>query len=466
MIRFSRWTPAGGVLALLLAGCAATGDAPPMRVAGAAPAWDAPGNRNPLLPGYFADPSIVQDGGRWHIFATIDPWGSRQLGLWTSENGRDWSFSRPEWPTKAAATTPDSSDAMVWAPSVIRARNGQWFMYVSVGSEVWVGTAPSAAGPWRDANGGKPLIAKSFAPEYHMIDAEAFIDDDGTAYLYWGSGHNWQNGHCFAVRLKPDMVTFDGEPVDVTPANYFEAPLMVKQGDRYLLTYSDGKTTTDTYKVRYAVGDTPFGPFQEAANSPILVTDDDRNVISPGHHTIFRSGGQPYILYHRQALPWVPGRDEVLRQVVIDPLDVRSDGTIANVRPSHGGDVAGFAAHRTTGLGWTASGTGGDTLHGPDRAADNNYATLWQPAAAGPAQLVADLGSVRQVTDSELRPEFADRAYRFGIDVSTDGRQWRTVVPVAEQQGSPIRSRLDASARYVRLVFPEGGAAVWEWVLR
>jgi arabinoxylan arabinofuranohydrolase len=53
-----------------------------------------------------------------------------------------------------------------------------------------------------------------------MIDAEAFIDDDGQAYLYWGSGLNWVNGKCWAVKLRPDMVTFDGEVRDVTPPGF------------------------------------------------------------------------------------------------------------------------------------------------------------------------------------------------------------------------------------------------------
>jgi hypothetical protein len=35
--------------------------------------------RNPLLPGYFADPSIVHDQGEWFIYATIDPWGRAPL---------------------------------------------------------------------------------------------------------------------------------------------------------------------------------------------------------------------------------------------------------------------------------------------------------------------------------------------------------------------------------------------------
>ncbi|GGB19094.1 hypothetical protein GCM10011380_05810 [Sphingomonas metalli] len=436
---------------LLLAGAAEAGGS---GTPADAPRWDAPHRGNPVLPGYFADPSIVHDGGRWYIFATIDPWGDDRLGLWTSDNGRDWRFSTPEWPTKQAATGPTSGGAKVWAPSVVKAANGRWYMYVSVGSEVWVGTAPSPAGPWRDAHGGRPLIARDFAPQYHMIDAEAFVDRDGSAYLYWGSGLNWVNGHCFAVRLKPDMVSFDGEPRDVTPAHYFEGPFMVRVGDRYALTYSDGNTTKDTYKVRYAIGDTPLGPFREAANSPILQTDASRDVISPGHHAVFRSEDRSYILYHRQALPWPQGGDAVLRQVAVDPLTLRPDGSIATVTPSHGGAVQGWAPARHAGLRWTSPTPGGNA------AVDDNYATLWRGAA-----LVADLGRRQPVHRSEVRPEFANRAYRFGVEASDDGRVWRALAPVAERQGSPIAISHPASARYLRLVSPDTDAALWEWVI-
>lgn len=432
-------------------------DAPP-------PRWDTAGDRNPLLPGYFADPSIVHDNGRWYIFATIDPWGDDRLALWTSTNGRDWSFSTPAWPTKAAATSPSSGDSKVWAPSVVKTRDGRWFMYVSVGSEVWVGTAPSPAGPWRDAHGGKPLIAKAFDPRYHMIDAEAFIDDDGQAYLYWGSGWNWTNGHCFVVKLKPDMVTFDGTPKDVTPAHYFEAPFMVRAGKHYALTYSDGKTTEDTYKVRYAIGDTPFGPFREAANSPILSTDRARDVISPGHHAIFRSGGQAYILYHRQGLPFPPPGDAVLRQVAVDPLTIHDDGTIATVVPGQGGSIEGFAAHRDAGLHWTTRGEGADALRGPARAADDNYATLWRPKPGVPATLVADLGSARTVRESLVRMEYPIRRYALSVEASTDGRTWRRVAQTTAS-GSPIVLHHAAPTRYLRLTVP-AGAGVWEWTIR
>ncbi|MDR2913822.1 MAG: hypothetical protein LBV74_03155 [Tannerella sp.] len=31
--------------------------------------------QNPILPGYFADPSIVQYEGKFYMYVTADPWG-------------------------------------------------------------------------------------------------------------------------------------------------------------------------------------------------------------------------------------------------------------------------------------------------------------------------------------------------------------------------------------------------------
>lgn len=430
--------------AVLLA-LALTGAAPPD--------WDTPGTGNPLLPGYAADPSIVHDQGRWYIFATIDPWGGDHVGLWQSSNGRDWSFSRPAWPTKAAATSPTSGDAMVWAPSVVKA-HGRWWMYVSVGSEVWVGSAPAPGGPWSDANQGKPLIPGNFRPGYHMIDAEAFVDDDGRAYLAWGSGEHWVNGHCFVVELAPDMVHFAGPVRDVTPAHYFEAPFLFKAAGRYYLTYSAGKTTSDTYQVRYATGPTPMGPFTEAPDSPILSTDAAKSIVSPGHHAIFRSGGHSYILYHRQALPWQGERPETLRQVAVDELLVQPDGAL-KVAPTHrGAMVAGWAKARRHGLVWRSQGGG--------KAADDNFATLWRPGADG--RMTADLGRVMAVNGSALFPEFPDRPWRFKIEASRDGRAWHSIAPDMARQGSPVVIRHVVRARYLRLQVPMGQAGgLWEW---
>ena len=156
----------------------------------------APGAANPVLSGYFADPSLVSYRGKYYLYATLDPWGGDTLGCWESEDFARWTYRALNWPTKTACTSPTSQGAKVWAPSVVRAADGRFFMYVSVGSEVWAGVADHPLGPWQNALGDRPLIPGNFRPDFHMIDAEAVLDDDGSAYLYWGSGWDWKNGRC------------------------------------------------------------------------------------------------------------------------------------------------------------------------------------------------------------------------------------------------------------------------------
>jgi beta-xylosidase len=204
-------------------------------------------------------------------------------------------------------------------------------MYVSVGSEVWVGISENTLGPWKNAkDDNSPLIPSNFFPGFHMIDAECFIDEDKQAYLYWGSGLNWANGHCFAVKLKPDMVNFDGGPKDITPPNYFEAPYMLKKKGVYYLMYSEGKAIDYTYKIRYSSGPTPFGPWTEGINSPILKTSADSTTYGPGHNTVFSVNGQDYVLYHKI----FPQKESfVLRQLCIDSLNYDSNGNIKSISP-------------------------------------------------------------------------------------------------------------------------------------
>lgn len=436
--------------------------------------WDAPGAGNPILPGTFADPSLVRHDGKYYLYATIDPWGADTLGCWESDDFKNWTFRELAWPTKAACTSAESSGAMVWAPSVVRAPDGRFVMYVSVGSEVWVGTAPHPLGPWTDANGGRPLIARSWNPTYHMIDAEAFIDDDGSAYLYWGSGWNWTNGRCFVGKLKPDLVTFDGEPRDVTPANYFEAPFLFKHDGRYYLTYSQGKTVTDTYQVHYATGPGPLGPFEEAPNSPILVTDHARHIVSPGHHAMFEQDGRSYILYHRHRLPYVETPDATFRQICLDELHFTADGLMAQVEPTHRGvDLTPGAtrtAHRLDARATASSAI--DSIHDAAHAIDDNYATRWAPAADDATPwLRLDLDSTQPIDRLVVRFEYAHRSYHPTITTSLDGTTWHPLdhLPAEGLQGSPVIVPVNRPARHIRLQFDTAASdataappAIWE----
>ncbi len=430
-----------------------------------------PHSANPILPGYFADPSIVTFEGRHFIFATIDPWGGETLACWESTDFKDWTYRVLNWPTKKACTSPTSKDAMVWAPSVVRGSDGKFHMYVSVGNEVWTGIADHPLGPWRNPLGDKPIIPENFRPGFHMIDAEAFIDTDGQAYLYWGSGWNWVNGKCWAVKLKPDMTTFDGEVKDVTPDHYFEAPFMVKHGGRYFLMYSAGKTIEDTYQVHYAVGDSPLGPFKEAANSPCLVTDRQNNILSPGHHAVFENDGRHYILYHRHSIPFDP--EFIGRQICVDELKFTADGLIEKVTPSHDGPAI-LRSQRQSSENITLTASGQRNSHtGPECAADDNYATLWAaPPGSTTAWLQADLGVARAITRQQIRFEYAWRTYQFRVESSADGKEWTTLADHVSKPttGSPVIIESPVTARFVRLTFPsvEKGAepGILEWIVK
>ncbi|MDA3881437.1 MAG: family 43 glycosylhydrolase [Prolixibacteraceae bacterium] len=287
--------------------------------------------KQPLFDGYYAaDPVIVEHEGEYYIYATKDPWGGNDLAVFVTSDFVTWEEQQLNWPTKAACTSPTSRGANVWAPDVVKGNDGSFYMYVSVGSEIWAGSADHPLGPWSNMKSdNSPLIKGNAIGEHmHNIDANCFIDDDGSIYLYWGSGWNWVNGHCMAVELDSDMHTFLNEPKDITPPNFFEGAFMIKRNKQYYLMYSDGKAIDHTYKIRYSTSNSPYGPWTEGLYSPITKTTPDSTVYGPGHHSIFTNKEQDYILYHQ-----IHPQDEeyVLRQLYIDSLNFDANGNILKV---------------------------------------------------------------------------------------------------------------------------------------
>lgn len=414
---------------------------------------------NPILPGYYADPSIVIYEGKFYIFATIDPWGSGQLALWETEDFVNWKFHELNWPTKELCQTSQSSGAMVWAPGVIRAKNGKFYMYVSVGSEIYVGVADKPIGPWKNAfETGQPLVPSQEAIGVHSIDAEPFIDDNGQAYLYWGSGYQWKNGHCLVAKLNPDMISFNGDFKDITPPNYFEAPYMLKYENTYHLMYSQGKCTDTSYKVRSVVFDAPMGKAQEETEQKILFSHVSNGVIGPGHHTVLKISNKYYILYHR-INPSLSG--ELYRQICMDQLTFNEKGEMLPVTPSNLGipyfvpitfdkdkNVAGGKLILVSSIASPAT--------SPGSMVDHNYGTLWKAASNDSLpEIIVDLRETRQISSVHFEFEYAHKAYHYKIEHSLDNEHWAlyTDKTKTNEHGSPIIVNEQATARYVRITF-------------
>ncbi len=425
--------------------------------------------QNPIIPGYFADPSVVEYEGKFYMYATVDPWGGDFLSCWVSDDFRNWSFNKLNWPTKEACTSPLSNENMVWAPSVIQ-HGDAFYMYISVGSEIWAGKASHPLGPWENMLGDQPLVPFDTTMYTHEIDAEAFVDDDGKVYLYWGSGWNWTNGRCWVAELAPNMASFASEKKEVTPDRFFEGAWMIKHQDTYYLTYSEGKTIEDSYEVRYATGDSPWGPFTQAANSPILTKDESLEVYGPGHHTIVNLKGQHYILYHKHSLPFRSGN--AMRQISMNPLHFdAANQQINNIVPEHRVEIPLIGSSKNLRVAPTSvsASSYADEFSKADNATDQHYGTLWR-AAADDEQALFTAYFDKPLANAAvgIRFEYPWKLYYCKAAVSEDGVNWTTVQDYTDTgiEGSPVVIPVDVAFRYFRLQFTEheeaASPAIWE----
>jgi len=249
---------------------------------------------NPIIPGWYADPELHYFAGQYWVYPTysaayeeqtfFEVFSSPDLVNWTPQ-GRVLDFADVPWSTNRAA----------WAPTVAE-RDGKYYMYFSAGDGAGLGVAVAdhPAGPFVDAL-GHPLIK-----EYHHgaqpIDAHAFIDDDGQAYLYYGG---WK--HAVVVRLKPNMIETEGDFLEITPENYVEGPFMVKRNGQYVFMWSEGGWGDSSYAVAYAISDSPYGPFERRGK----VLETDMNIAKgAGHHSVIQIPGTDdwVICYHRRPL--------------------------------------------------------------------------------------------------------------------------------------------------------------------
>jgi beta-xylosidase len=427
--------------------------------------FDSPKTGNPLLPGYYADPSILADNGTFYIYATSDmsSWNDiNKMAIWSSIDFVNWTCSYLNWPTKEQCISITGTPSGVWAPSVIKATNGKFYMYVTVGQEIWVGVADSPTGPWKNAKAdNSPLVRRKEYFYVETIDAECFVDDDGQAYLYWGSSDSGRDieGRCLGVKLNSDMVSFAAMPQDVTPPHYFEGPYMFKKNGAYYFSYSWGKTWDETYQIRYATGPTPFGPWKEGMVRPILGTDDgDNKIKSTGHHTVLKFDGKYYIVYHRFNTLDKYDISQKLRQVAVDALNFNSNGSLQRVVTTHKGVGALQPVNMKSNLAFAANITSSSDLDTvltkANFAIDENNGSLWIGGKYAQEWLQLDLGAVKSFNEIVIFVEFPIKAYQYKIEVSEDNNNWKLSDDQWENTkiGSPMITEAKLKARYIRII--------------
>ncbi len=297
---------------------------------------------NPVSPADFPDPFVMRVGEAYYGYATeLHTRRPRALRLMRSHDLVHWAPLPGPLERLDLATARD-----YWAPEVAF-REGSFVMYYSAGigdkhHQIRAATAERPEGPFRDT--GRVLTPD----DPFTIDPHPFRDDDGQWYLYYARDflEGDRVGTALVVDRLVDMVTLEGNRQTVLRATAdwqlfkkqremygavydwytLEGPFVRKRGSRYYLFYAGGAWETENYGVSYAVGDSPFGPFEDArGDRPALLQTIPGAVIGPGHASVVEGpDGNDYLVYHA----WDPAK--TARRMCVDRLEWTPDGPRTN----------------------------------------------------------------------------------------------------------------------------------------
>lgn len=413
--------------------------------------YNTPGAGNPIIPGYFADPTIRKFGDTYYLYATTDGNGGGKgpSQVWVSKDFVNWTIMPMNWPTTL----------FYWAPDVMEYKD-KYYLYYCQPCQIYCGVSDTPTGPWTNILGEDEavLVPDRFVKMSITLDGQTFVDDDGSVYLYWGTWGIYPNHGCGVGKLNADLKSFsDTSLIPNTQAiDFFEAPFMFKRNGIYYFTYSSGSCHDHTYRVQYATSKVgPMGPFTFADNNPILETNEDGTIHGPGHHSILKEGDEYYIVYHRHNIPnFTRGMH---RQIAVDKLTFDAEGRIEKVKATHTG--VGYLQKNTNpypnlafGKKVRASSCYNDIFK-PEYAVDDNNATLWRPESCGKEWIEIDLEKVMPVTRVWTQFEHSTSFYQYIIETSKDGKTWDIFADRSHntQAGSPMVDTGKAKARYVRL---------------
>ena len=228
--------------------------------------------KNPILSGFYPDPSICRAGEDYYIVNSsfvyapgVPIFHSRDLAHWEQIGN---ILDRPEQlPVKGSEISQG-----IYAPT-IRFHDGLFYMIttnVSYGGNFIV-TAKDPAGPWSD-----PYYLGEDAPG---IDPSLFFDDDGKCY-YCGTRPNPEgvryNGdwEIWVQELDLRQMKLVGESMAIWKGAvkgviWPEGPHLYKIGEYYYIMHAEGGTGPD-HAVTVCRSKNVYGPYENNFCNPIL----------------------------------------------------------------------------------------------------------------------------------------------------------------------------------------------------
>lgn len=408
-----------------------------------------------------ADPTVVNFRGEYYMFVT------RSLGYWHSKDLTDWTFITPEkWyfqgsNAPAARNYKDSLLYVMGDPS---------------GAMSVLYTDNPKKGDWK----ALPYILTD------LQDPDLFFDDDGEAYVYWGSSNK------FPIRgkkldrqdnFRPSKIDslfnlnetkhgwerFGENNSAPDPKGYIEGPWMTKHKNKYYLQYAAPGTEFNVYGDGYYTSEHPLGPFSYAPNNPFSFKPGGF-INGAGHGSTVEGPADVYWHFASMAVNVNVGWE---RRIGMFPTFFDKEGLLYS--DTYFGDYPRFAPNQAekngafTGwmlLSYKKPVTVSSVLENykAENMVDENVKTFWVASRNDAAQWIqvdlqqaAEIHAV-QINFNDYKSEFYGRVpglfHRFMIEGSVDGKNWSVLADRSASMADSPNAYLELSqptrARFIR----------------
>ena len=272
---------------------------------------------NPVIPGDFADPTVIRLGDKYYASGTSSEWAPHYF-IYESDDLVNWSYTCPAFKTK-----PEWTKASFWAPELY-VLNGKIYLYYTArrasDNVSFIGVATTDD------------IKKGFTDHGCLVEfgreaIDAFIfEDNGKHYISWKAyGLDERPIELLCSELSPDGLKLVGEPFMLLRDDErigLEGQHMYKKGDYYYIIYSIRGCcgARSDYAVSVARSKTFKGPYEKYAGNPIL-EGDGVDIQSCGHGTAVETpDGRMFYLYHAyiKGKSFFNGRQGLLKELAIN----------------------------------------------------------------------------------------------------------------------------------------------------
>ena len=279
--------------------------------------------KNPVLPGYHPDPSILRVEDNYYIAVSTFEWFPG-VQIYHSKDMVNWKLlTYPLTRTSQLNMIGNVNSGGVWAPALSYSDGLFYLIYTDVKSRMgafkdthnYLVTAEHIEGPWSD-----PVYLNSSG-----FDPSLFHDDNGTKWLVnmiWDfrKGTNSFAGIAlqeFSVAEQKLVGTicniFKGSEIKLT-----EAPHLYKRNGYYYLVTAEGGTSY-THAVTVARSESLFGPYEVDPTNPILTSnrDDLSQLQKAGHGSFVETQNGEWYIAHLCGRPVVDKKCILGRETAI-----------------------------------------------------------------------------------------------------------------------------------------------------